>query len=479
MLFNSVSFAIFLPIVFIAYWIVPKKWQWFVILISSYYFYMSWEAKYAILIFTVTGVSFLLAQIMFKSSDIRLRKTFLVLGIVLCLGILFVYKYYNFFVENLIELSAIIGTEKTDFVISNLVIPVGISFYTFQAMSYVLDVYNGKIVPERHFGKYAAYVAFFPQLVAGPIERTDHLLPQIKRGNVFNYNQAKCGIYLMVWGFYKKIVIADMLAVYVDKIYDNLYTYTGLAFIIISVMFTIQIYCDFSGYSDIAIGVAKLFGIDLMNNFMSPYFSVSIKEFWRRWHISLSQWFRDYVYIPMGGSRCGTIRKYKNLLVTFLLSGLWHGASWTYVIWGGLHGLAQVIEDILLGIVGKTKWIGNKCIRVIRMLFVFAFCNMAWIFFRANSLQDVKWIFGHSFDNVFELKNYIITGFDNCGISRWRLGYIVALIMILIIHDLKEKNCEKDNERKYINWVTISFMLVVVILFSQKGVAAEFVYFQF
>lgn len=313
MLFNSVSFAVFLPIIFIIYWIVPKKWQWFVILISSYYFYMCWEPQYVILIFVITAISYLMAWLIYKSSENLISKIYLFVGIAICLGILFVYKYYNFFVENLVGFSTIFGMSKPDFFISHLVIPVGISFYTFQAMSYMLDVYNRKINPETHFGKYAAYVAFFPQLVAGPIERTDHLLPQIKRGNVFDYDQAKCGIYLMVWGFYKKIVIADMIAFYVDKIYDNLHIYTGFALILASLMFTLQIYCDFSGYSDIAIGVAKLFGIDLMNNFKSPYFATSVKDFWRRWHISLSQWFRDYVYIPLGGSRRGKIRKYYNL----------------------------------------------------------------------------------------------------------------------------------------------------------------------
>lgn len=481
MLFNSVSFAVFLPIIFIIYWIVPKKWQWFVILISSYYFYMCWEPQYVILIFVITAISYLMAWLIYKSSENLISKIYLFVGIAICLGILFVYKYYNFFVENLVGFSTIFGMSKPDFFISHLVIPVGISFYTFQAMSYMLDVYNRKINPETHFGKYAAYVAFFPQLVAGPIERTDHLLPQIKRGNVFDYDQAKCGIYLMVWGFYKKIVIADMIAFYVDKIYDNLHIYTGFALILASLMFTLQIYCDFSGYSDIAIGVAKLFGIDLMNNFKSPYFATSVKDFWRRWHISLSQWFRDYVYIPLGGSRRGKIRKYYNLFVTFLLSGLWHGASWTYVIWGGLHGVALILEDILRSTVGKAKWVGNKCIIIARRAIVFVFCNVAWVFFRAASLNDAKWIFSHSFDNIIEWKNYIITGFDNCGISRWRLGYMLSLILILIIHDFEERRCEGYSGGRYINinWWTIVLMLVVVIFFSQKGVAAEFVYFQF
>ena len=334
MLFNSFSFMLFLPIVFIFYWILPYRFRWILLLISSYYFYMSWNPQYVVLILFTTIISYSTGILVEKINNLRYKKAILIVAAILCLGVLFFFKYFNFVSESISELVSLFAIKMNPITLSFL-LPVGISFYTFQTLSYVIDVYGGKVKAEHHFGYYATFISFFPQLVAGPIERTDNLLPQIKEKHFFNYNQAAYGLKLMAWGFFKKLCIADAIAVYVDSVYTSLDNNTGFPILFAVLGFSIQIYCDFSGYSDIAIGTAKLLGINLLTNFKSPYFSSSIREFWTRWHISLSTWFRDYVYIPLGGNRCGKIRHNFNLMITFLTSGLWHGANWTFVVWGG------------------------------------------------------------------------------------------------------------------------------------------------
>ena len=342
MLFNSFAYVIFLPIVFALYWILRDQYRWLLLLVASYFFYMCSGLKYGLLIFGVTFVSYLSAIIIEKYSE--KKRLALIITVIVCLSVLFFFKYFNFFSNTINDMMELLGIQM-DTITLNIILPVGISFYTFQAMSYVVDVYKGVTKAEHHFGKYAAFVSFFPQLVAGPIERTNNLLPQINQSHRFDYEQALQGVKLILWGYYKKLVIADILSSYVKAVYDDPHEYVGFSFVLASVFFALQIYCDFSGYSDIAIGTAKLFGINLMNNFKSPYFSTSIREFWSRWHISLSTWFRDYVYIPLGGSRVNRFRHYINLMITFLVSGLWHGANWTFVAWGGIHGVAQVIES--------------------------------------------------------------------------------------------------------------------------------------
>lgn len=334
MLFNSFVYILFLPIVFALYWFLRDQYRWILLLIASYFFYMCSGPQYGLLIFCVTLVSYLSAIVIEKYSDKKKKKVALIGTVIVCMGVLFFFKYFNFFSGTANALMNRMGI-KQDPITFNIVLPVGISFYTFQTMSYVIDVYKGTTKAEYHFGKYAAFVSFFPQLVAGPIERSNNLLPQIRQNHIFNHDKAMQGVKLMLWGYYKKLVIADALAEYVKKVFDSPRDFTGFALVIASLFFTIQIYCDFSGYSDIAIGTAKLFGIELMKNFKSPYFSGSVREFWSRWHISLSTWFRDYVYIPLGGNRVGKIRHYINLMITFLVSGLWHGANWTFVAWGG------------------------------------------------------------------------------------------------------------------------------------------------
>lgn len=328
MLFNSMAYAIFLPLVFIIYWCIPSKYRWILLLGASYYFYMSWNPKYVVIIAFTTVVSYLCALALEKVSSQPLRKIIMFIALTLCLGVLFIFKYYNFTLNTICHFISF-EPKYLDFLL-----PVGISFYTFQTLSYVIDVYRKEIKAEKHFGIYATFVSFFPQLVAGPIERSGNLLPQIKKKHVFDIEKARYGIWLIVWGVFKKVIVADNLAVFVDQVYGDVYSYSGFSLVLATLFFTFQIYCDFSGYSDIARGSANLFGIELMENFKSPYFSESVKDFWSRWHISLSSWFRDYLYIPMGGNRVGTIRNCFNVLVTFLVSGLWHGASWNFVIWG-------------------------------------------------------------------------------------------------------------------------------------------------
>lgn len=340
MLFNSFSFAIFLPIVFIVYWLIPQRLRWGLLLIASYYFYMSWNPKYIVLILGTTFVSYITGILIEREKMIYKKKLYLICSIILCMGVLFLFKYFNFFVISVSDILSSISI-KWHPVTLKLLLPVGISFYTFQTMSYVIDVYRGDIKAEKHFGYYATFISFFPQLVAGPIERSENLLPQIKQRCQFDEQKASDGLKLMLWGYYKKVVIADTLAPYVDMVYGQLKYYQGFALVIVIFFFSLQIYCDFSGYSDIAIGTAKLFGIDLMKNFDAPYFSKSIKEFWKRWHISLSTWFRDYIYIPLGGNKCSKVRHYINLLVTFLVSGLWHGAEWSFIYRGGYMALLR------------------------------------------------------------------------------------------------------------------------------------------
>ena len=478
MLFNSLSFAIFLPIVFVIYWALPHKFRWIVLFISSYYFYMSWNVKYVFLIFITTFVSYLTALLIEKTEDKTKRKLFLIAAGVISFGILFFFKYFNFFQENVVAFFQMFAIQLHPTTLQ-LLLPVGISFYTFQTFSYVIDVYRGDVPAERHFGIYATFITFFPQLVAGPIERTSNLLPQIKKEHFFNYEKAAYGMRLMVWGFFKKLVVADVLAVYVDRIFDTLYTRAGFSLVLAVLFFTVQIYCDFSGYSDIAIGCAKLLDIDLMQNFKSPYFSDSIKEFWCRWHISLSTWFRDYVYIPLGGNRKGKLRTHINLIITFLASGLWHGANWTYIIWGLIHGVSQVLEKILIPKKSRKKFTFAWALRV---LLVFIFCAFTWIFFRAENFKDCIYIIKYLFLGIENPVNYIKNGFLAMILTRPAMitvGISLALLAIYDFFSLKMDVIEWVGKQKVvIRYAIYLAMLIIIMLWKASGEAA-FVYFQF
>jgi len=479
MLFNSFSFAIFLPIVFLLYWALPHRFRWLVLLISSYYFYMSWNVKYVVLILGTTFISYITALLLEKTDNPTIKKLSLATAAIISLGVLFFFKYFNFFQNSLIAALNVFAIKLHPTTL-NLLLPVGISFYTFQTLAYVIDVYKGDVRAERHFGKYATFISFFPQLVAGPIERTSNLLPQINREHHFNYDKASYGMKLMVWGFFKKLVIADVFASYVDKVYDAPHAFKGFALILATLFFTIQIYCDFSGYSDIAVGCAKLLDIDLMQNFKSPYFSASIKEFWSRWHISLSTWFKDYVYIPLGGNRRGKLRTNLNLIITFLVSGLWHGANWTFVIWGAIHGFLQVIEKSVFKNTPVKKYSFSW---VIRVIIVFCICSFAWIFFRANTLREAGIIISNLFygldGGVF---NYLLNGFYNIGFSMETFMVPLLSILILAVYDFCSLKTDViawvSSKHIVIRYSVYLFMLVFIMLFKASG-EAVFVYFQF
>ena len=474
MLFNSLSYAIFLPLVFITYWLLPNKYRWVLLLIASYYFYMSWNAKYVFLIFITTFTSYLCAILIEKNREHK--KLILIITLLVCLGILFVFKYFNFFFESI---NYLLGN-KLHSISLNLLLPVGISFYTFQTLSYCIDVYRGNIKAEKHFGYYATFVSFFPQLVAGPIERPDNLLPQLRKEKEFDYNKAVYGLKLMAVGFFKKIVVADNLAYYVDMVYNDLSYYQGFALVLAAFFFTIQIYCDFSGYSDIAKGSAKLLNIDLMDNFKTPYFSTTIKEFWSRWHISLSSWFKDYVYIPLGGNRCSRLRHYFNLLATFLVSGLWHGANITFVIWGGIHGLLQILEDIFHIKKNTKTYLFSWFIRVI---LVFMLMSITWVFFRASNLHDALYIFRHMFDGITNLRSYIVSGLYSFGVKAPYLLtmlaiYLIPLFIIDYINVKYDALTILNNKPIAIRYLAYFVLLLMILLLHYVG-EVNFIYFQF
>ena len=473
MLFNSWQFGIFLPVVFLLYWSLPKKFQVILLFLASYYFYMSWKIKYVVLILFTTIISYLAARFLESLENKKAKRLILFLTLASCLGVLFVFKYFNFFSENFVSFMNFFAI-KLHPVTLNLLLPVGISFYTFQTLSYVIDVYRGEIESEKNFIVYATFISFFPQLVAGPIERTKNLLPQIKKFHEFNPEQAAYGLKLLTWGFFKKLCIADGLAVYVDKVFNNIYEFQGFALILAAFFFTIQIYCDFSGYSDIARGAAKLFGIELMENFKSPYFSSSVKEFWSRWHISLSTWFRDYVYIPLGGNRVSKIRRNFNIMITFLISGLWHGANWNFLIWGGVHGFAQIIEK-------NSK---NRSKNFLKIIFTFAFCVLAWIFFRTKNFSEAVYIFSNIFNNLDGgLKNYLHDGFFDIEMGRAVFASFSARLLLLILYDYCSEKFDVIQKITSLKNPLIRyafyFGILTLIIFFRSVNNTEFVYFQF
>ncbi len=402
MTFNSLDFLIFYPIVLALYFLLPFKYRWVMLLGASYLFYMWWSAPLFFLILFTTVVSWICSVIIEKTDEQKKKKLCLVLTLITSLGVLFFFKYYNFLAGTAMSIGGLFGAEFDATL--NLILPVGISFYTFQTLSYAIDVYRGDIKTEHHFGYYALFVSFFPQLVAGPIERPDNLLPQLKVEHKWNTADVLAGSKRMLTGFFKKIVVADLLATYVNAVYNSPETASGLGIVVASTMFAVQIYCDFSGYTDIAIGCARIMGIHLMQNFDRPYSARTIKEFWSRWHISLSSWFKDYLYIPLGGNRCGAVRRWVNVMIVFLVSGLWHGAAWTFVIWGFLHGAYQIVGGLTL------KWRQSLCekwhinrdsfgFHLYQQVLTCILVTFAWVFFRANSTADLLTLLGHLFGN--------------------------------------------------------------------------------
>jgi D-alanyl-lipoteichoic acid acyltransferase DltB (MBOAT superfamily) len=480
MLFNSFEFLIFFPIVVALYFALPYRWRWLLLLIASYYFYMCWKVEYALLILASTAIDYYAAKWMSRTPDRARWKKFLLLSLVSNLGTLFGFKYFTFFNENLRSLfnafNIFYGVP-----VYEVLLPVGISFYTFQTLSYTIEVYKGEIAAETHFGKFALYVTFFPQLVAGPIERSQNLLPQLQNlRHDFDGDRVVNGLRLMLWGFFKKVVIADRLAPYVNLVYNNPNDFHGLQIVLATVFFAFQIFCDFSGYSDIAIGAAKIFGVNLMKNFDKPYSAQSISEFWKRWHISLSTWFKDYVYIPLGGNRTIKWRWYYNLFLTFLISGLWHGANWTFVVWGALHGfylvfaiISQSHRDALIRLAGLHKF--PSVLTTGRILCTFVLVNLGWLFFRANSLSDAAVLLKNLF--VFAPLSSL-----NDMIAPNALLLNLALIAVLEMFHYLQKDKEisfvLSSKPALVRWPAYA-LITMAILYLGAGGAQQFIYFQF
>lgn len=473
MIYNSIPFAVFLPIIFILYWICPSKYRYLFLLAASFYFYMYMDPKYIFFLLGTVTVSYLLALALDSARDVFRKKLYLFIGILALIGVLALLKYSGFIIE-------IAGLPSPAI---QFMLPVGISFYTFQTLGYLIDIYRGKYPAERHFGYYCLFVSFFPQILSGPIGRGDVLLPQLKKERTFDIYQASYGMKLMAVGYFKKLVVAGLLAPTVDKIYDNPESYVGLVYIIATFMFALQIYCDFSGYTDIAIGCAKLFGMELSENFKTPYFSRSIKEFWSRWHISLSTWFRDYLYIPLGGNRVGKIRHCFNLMLTFLVSGLWHGAGINYILWGGIHGFYQIIETIS----GKNKKgreeKRNPLLNLFSVFLTFMAVCLAWVFFRADSVNHAWRIISLSFHEIGNPYNYFRTAVICLDMSYAYMIYLSIPILLLTIYDyasLKRDVIAWISSRKpWVRYPVYIFLLLIILLFSEKGVSTEFYYFQF
>lgn len=487
MLFNSFTYALFLPVVFILYWIIPQKFRWIVLLMSSYYFYASWGPQYIAIILFTTIISYIAALLIERQRKGSLHsKAILVLSVIISIGILFFFKYFNFFTENISLLLQKFSIPMRPYTIK-LALPIGISFYIFQTISYLSDVSRGVIRAEKDFGIYAVYISFFPKVMQGPIERGKKLLPQLHARLSFQYKQSSYGLKLMAWGYFKKLVLADSLSIYVNQVYNDLPSYKGLSLVLATFFFAIQLYCDFSGYTDIALGSAKLLGIELTQNFKAPYFASSIKDFWGRWHISLSSWLRDYIYIPLGGNRVGKIRHVVNIMITFLVSGLWHGASWNYVLWGGIHGAFQVIEGFFPWNSKTSPFKRNKYLHFL-LCFITVPCTFllvcfAWVFFRAVTIQDAFYILHNMFFGISDFPVYVQDCAIQMGLTFTHLLYNCLPIILLFLYDLLSLKTDViafiSRQRFFIRWPVYIFLILIILLFSEKGVSTNFIYMQF
>ncbi len=482
MLFNSLDFAIFLPIVFVLYWVMKQHFrlQNLLIVAASYVFYGWWDARFLGLILLSTVVDFFIGRQLGIENQEQKRKILLWTSVFVNLGLLGFFKYFNFFLENFTAAFSFFGV---DFSVQSLqiILPVGISFYTFQTLSYTIDIYKKRLQPTQDFIEFAAFVSFFPQLVAGPIERAKHLLPQFQQKRTFQYHQAVDGLRQMLWGLFKKVVIADNCAEFANQIFNNADNYSGSTLALGAFFFTFQIYGDFSGYSDIAIGTARLFGFDLKQNFAFPYFSRNIAEFWRRWHISLSTWFRDYLYIPLGGSRGGVWMKIRNTFAIFLISGFWHGANWTFMVWGALNAL-YFLPLLLtnnnrnyLEIVAKDHVLPTLK-ETIQILFTFGLTMCTWVFFRAENLtQAVNYIKNMFTKTLFSLPEMW---------SEEAVKMALILVLFFIIIEWIGRNgaygIEKIGERspRIIRWLFYSFVIFLIGMYAQTE-EMPFIYFQF
>ncbi len=468
MIFNSVHFILFFIVTTILYYALPHRYRWAFLLAISCYFYMVFKPIYILILAGTIVVDYFAGLFLESTTNPKRKKIFLIASIIANVGVLAVFKYYNFINDNLTELLGVFHI-KNEIPMLRILLPIGLSFHTFQAMSYTIEVYRGKQQAEKHFGIYALYVMYYPQLVAGPIERPQNILHQLKEKVVFNYDHIVSGLKFILWGMFVKVVIADRLSIYVDIVYNSPEHHSAISSLVATLFFTFQIYCDFSGYSSIAIGCAKVLGIDLMTNFRRPYMSTSIREFWTRWHISLSTWFRDYLYIPLGGNRVSVYRNMFNLFFVFLVSGLWHGANWTFIIWGALHGFYLMFEIMFDRLLPSVK-----LPRSIRWMLNFVLVAIAWVFFRASNFQTAKQI----------LKN--IYTFKPGPLYIGNASYLVYSFLLILFLFAAEYNAEKLNnryawlysERKVLRWSAYLFLILTLLSIGVFN-GGQFIYFQF
>ncbi len=496
MLFNSFSFLIFFPIVLLVYFIIPKKIRYIWLLIASYYFYMCWNAQYALLLLASTVVTYVAALLIrcFRENTFQ-KKLMVAVSLFLNFGILFLFKYFDFMVSAIGSVLSMAGVEFQAPAL-DLLLPVGISFYIFQAVGYTIDVYREKLAPEKNFLRYALFVSFFPQLVAGPIERSTNLLPQLQKVHelhLWDTKRIQRGAIVMLYGYFMKMILADRIAVFVDAVYEPMSysNYKGITVMIAAVLFSVQIYCDFAGYTYIAIGAARVMGFDLMNNFNTPYLAKNIKDFWDRWHISLTSWFKDYLYFPLGGSRKGKLRKYVNIFIVFLLSGLWHGAAWHYVVWGVVHGVMRIVGEL-------TTEIRLKCYKhfhcqrdtlatkLWQVLCTFALVTIAWMFFRGESVHQALSLIRNMFTEfnpwVLSDGSLFAMGLDA---KEWNV-LIISLIILLLVDILRYKKTDLVGifmqQNLWFRWLVFYGGVLAIVLFGVYGPqynAAQFIYFQF
>lgn len=486
MLFNSLHFLFFFPIIVFLYFLVPYRYRWLLLLSGSYYFYISWKVEYALLLAASTLVSYFSALYIGRSGTSQRKKFFLFLSLLVNLGFLFVFKYFNFLNEVFVEFFRLIGFQLHQFKLK-LLLPLGISFFTFQSISYVVDVYRGKIQPEKNLGIFAAYLSFFPKLIAGPIERAGNLLPQFLEKRNFDYKRTTDGLKLMALGFFKKVVIADGLAFFVDRVYANVHGYSGPALIIVTFFYSLQIYCDFSGYTDIAIGSAQVMGFKLMDNFSAPYLAKSIADFWRRWHISLSSWFQDYVFNPLYFAfaklrfvavRGTKFRHWLSFILAMLIGesllGLWHGASWTFIFFGLYHGVAIIFYYLI-----KKWW--DKLPSSLSTFLTFVIVTGGWVFFKSNSLADAIYVFSH----MFRASQYGYWYDINGIFLHYEYEFAIIIVPSLVVglaHSLERKRLgiiEFINVKPWLfRWVCYYFLIMFILLFGSFG-SKQFIYFNF
>ena len=497
MLFNSFSFLLFFPIVTAAYFMLPARFRWMMLLIASSIFYMFFVPEYILILAATIVIDYFAGILIERENEQKRKRKWLIASIVANISVLFVFKYFNFFALNFNELASDIGW---NYGIPSLkiILPIGLSFHTFQAMSYTIEVYRGKQKAERHFGIYSLYVMYYPQLVAGPIERPQNLLWQFHAAHRFDYQRVTDGLKLMAWGLFKKVIIADRISSLINPVYENPAAYDGISLLVAAILFSFQIFCDFSGYSDIAIGSSQVMGIRLMKNFDRPYFSKSIAEFWKRWHISLSSWFKDYLYISIGGNRKGIFRTFLNIFITFLISGLWHGASWPFVIWGGLHGFYMIVGLLTV----KLRLRIRNLLRISKHIVLnnilqagttFMLVTFAWIFFRAETTDKAFYMIskmvadtGHFLKAVIshqDLSSHKVLLLDSANNMHFNLGVILCAIVLMEIVHYQQRTKQIRSwimgKPLPLRWFSYLLLFWLIVLFGVYHSKNEFIYFQF